>query len=87
MMDFDPLERRVLMSSYTVTNLLDHNWGVGQGFVTTTPLTSAGVDGTGAPTYRLATVGGALISKSFQKVVTTADVWRMQLGVRYALNW
>ena len=47
----------------------------------------AGVDATGAPTYKLATSGGQLISKSFQKVVTTADVWRMQLGVRYLLNW
>jgi len=35
----------------------------------------------------LATTGGQLISQSFQKVVTTADVWRMQLGVRYLLNW
>ncbi|HEX4573856.1 MAG TPA: carboxypeptidase regulatory-like domain-containing protein [Gemmatimonadales bacterium] len=70
-----------------VTNRLDHNWGVGQGFVTTTPLIAAGVDVNGAAQYRLATVGGQLISQSFQKVVTTADIWRMQLGVRYLLNW
>jgi len=55
--------------------------------VTTTPLSSAGVDAFGAPTYRLANLGTQLITKSFQKVVNTADVWRMQLGVRYMLNW
>ncbi len=82
-----PNRLQIRLDILNVTNLLDHNWGVAQGFVTTRPLSYAGVDATGAPTYRLATVGGALISKSFQKVVTTADVWRMQLGVRYALNW
>jgi len=82
-----PNRLQIRLDILDVTNLLDHNWGVAQGFVTTRPLSYAGVDATGAPTYRLATVGGALISKSFQKVVTTADVWRMQLGVRYALNW
>jgi hypothetical protein len=45
------------------------------------------VDGLGAVQYRLATVGTQLISKSFQKVVTTNDVWRLQLGVRYLMNW
>jgi len=46
-----------------------------------------GVDGNGAATYKLATTGGKLISQSFRKVVSTLDVWRMQLGVRYMLNW
>ncbi len=78
---------QIRLDILNVTNLLDKDWGVGQGFVTTTPLSSAGVDAFGAPTYRLATVGGQLITKSFQKVVNTADVWRMQLGVRYMLNW
>ena len=53
------------------------------------PLASQGVDATGANLYRLNTLstGGPLISKSFQKAVTVADVWRMQLGVRYMFNW
>ena len=82
-----PNRLQVRLDILNVTNLLDHNWGVGQGFVTNRPLNFAGVDATGAPTYRLANVGRQLISQSFQKVVTTADVWRMQLGVRYMLNW
>jgi hypothetical protein len=46
-----------------------------------------GVDVTGAARYQLATVGGQLISQSFQKNVSQFDVWRMQLGLRYLLNW
>ncbi|HMA42016.1 MAG TPA: carboxypeptidase regulatory-like domain-containing protein [Gemmatimonadales bacterium] len=70
-----------------VTNLIDRDWGVSQGLVTTRPLISAGVDATGAAQYRLATVSGQLISKSFTKNVSTFDVWRLQLGVRYLFNW
>ena len=82
-----PNRVQIRLDILNLTNLLHNDWGVAQGFVTTQPLISAGVDATGAPLYRLATSGGQLISKSFQKVVTTADVWRMQLGVRYLLNW
>jgi hypothetical protein len=69
------------------TNLLNRNWGVSQGLITNRPLAAAGVDATGASQYRLATVGGQLISKSFQKFVSTNDVWRFQLSVRYGFNW
>ena len=69
------------------TNLLKSDWGVSQGFVTQRPLSSSGVDATGAPTYTMANVGRNLISRSFQKNVSTFDVWRMQLGVRYMFNW
>jgi Carboxypeptidase regulatory-like domain len=82
-----PHRLQVRLDILNVTNFLDHNWGVSQGFVTTRPLIFAGVDALGVPQYRLANVGSQLISQSFQKVVTTADVWRMQLGVRYLLNW
>jgi len=82
-----PNRLQIRLDILNVTNLLDHNWGVSQNFVSARPLTYVGVDGLGAPQYTLATVGGQLISHSFQKVVTTADVWRMQLGVRYMFNW
>ncbi len=82
-----PNQLQVRLDILNVTNLISKDWGVGQGFVTTRPLTRVGVDPFGAATYRLATSGGQLISKSFQKMVSPADVWRMQLGVRYMLNW
>ena len=69
------------------SNFLNEDWGVSHGLITSRPLASQGVDASGASLYRLNLVGGQLISKSFQKIVTTADVWRMQLGVRYMFNW
>ena len=78
---------QIRLDMFNFTNWLNHNWGVSQGFVTTRPLTFTGVDATGAPTYTLANVGHNLISHSFQKNVSTLDVWRMQLGVRYMFNW
>src|SRR5438093_2597054 len=67
-----PNRVQIRLDILNATNLLHNDWGVAQGFVTTQPLISSGVDATGAPLYRLATSGGQLISKSFQKVVTTA---------------
>jgi len=78
---------QIRLDMLNFSNFLNKNWGVSQVLVTNRPLVSAGVDGTGASQYRLASVGTALISKSYVKFVTTADVWRMQLGVRYAFNW
>ncbi|HXY69060.1 MAG TPA: carboxypeptidase regulatory-like domain-containing protein [Gemmatimonadales bacterium] len=75
------------------TNWLNHNWGLGQiptlpsaGTGTVAPLVFVGTDANGAPTYRLENIGTSLISHSFQQSVTTNDVWRMNLGVRYMLN-
>ena len=78
---------QIRLDVLNVTNLINKQWGVAQGFVTNRPLVSAGVDALGAAQYRLATVGTDLITRSFQKIVTTNDVWRFQLGVRYMLNW
>ena len=78
---------QIRLDIFNFTNMLNSDWGVSQGFVTTRPLTFAGVDAFGAPTTRLANVGLNLISHSFQKNVSTLDVWRMQLGVRYMFNW
>jgi hypothetical protein len=78
---------QIRLDIFNFTNLLNSDWGVSQGFVTTRPLTSAGVDAFGAPTFTLANIGHSLISRTFQKNVSTLDVWRMQLGVRYMFNW
>jgi hypothetical protein len=78
---------QVRLDIFNVTNLLNNDWGVSQGFVTQRPLSSTGVDASGAPTYTLANVGHNLISQSFQRNVSTLDVWRLQLGVRYMFNW
>ncbi|HEV2670835.1 MAG TPA: hypothetical protein VGU74_07075, partial [Gemmatimonadales bacterium] len=86
-----PHALQIRLDMLNFTNWLNHEWGVSSIVITNRPLSSAGVDANGASLYRLATIGNApnakLISKTFQKAVTTADVWRMQLGVRYMLNW
>ena len=74
-----------------VTNLLNKDWGVAQTIITSRPLTAAGVDATGASRYTMATLGTApnavLISKTYQKLATATDVWRVQLSLRYMFNW
>ena len=86
-----PNNLQIRLDFLNFTNLLKSDWGVSQAIVTSRPLSSAGVDASGAALTRLATLGTApnavLISRSYQKVATTADVWRMQLGVRYMFNW
>jgi hypothetical protein len=83
---------QVRLDILNVTNLINHNWGLssmssipssGTGVA---PLVFVGVDATGAPTYKLQTIGTSLISSSFQKAAGLNDVWRMSLGVRYMLN-
>ncbi|AFH49935.1 Hypothetical protein IALB_2232 [Ignavibacterium album JCM 16511] len=68
------------------TNLLNKNWGVGDEFVTTSPLIFRSIDTEGKPVYRLRSVGGKLIDKTFQKSATVLDVYRIQLGIRYNFN-
>ncbi|HYS20285.1 MAG TPA: carboxypeptidase regulatory-like domain-containing protein [Gemmatimonadales bacterium] len=82
-----PNRLQIRFDILNVTNLINSDWGVSQFFVTQNPLIAKGVDVTGAAQYQLATTGGQLISNSFQKVVSQFDVWRMQLGVRYGLNY
>lgn len=69
-----------------VGNMLDDKWGVSQSLTSTSPLTSPGVDSEGKLRYRLRSINGALISKSYQYNAGLTDVWRIQLGVRYSFN-
>jgi hypothetical protein len=82
-----PNSLQIRLDMLNFSNFLNKDWGVSQGLVTSRPLAAVGVDASGASQYRLAAVGTSLISKSYVKFVNTTDVWRMQLGVRYAFNW
>uniref|UniRef100_A0A832DFW4 TonB-dependent receptor n=1 Tax=Ignavibacterium album TaxID=591197 RepID=A0A832DFW4_9BACT len=77
---------QVRVDILNVTNLLNKNWGVGDEFTTTQPLVFRSVDSEGKPVYRLRSIGGKLIDKTFQKSATVFDVYRIQLGVRYNFN-
>ena len=58
---------QVRLDVLNLTNLINKNWGIGQTFTTTRPLTYVGVDANGAATYRLAAVGTNLISSSYHQ--------------------
>ncbi|HEV7701675.1 MAG TPA: hypothetical protein VGO43_15700, partial [Pyrinomonadaceae bacterium] len=68
-------------------NLLNHNWG---GAVTPAnnnfnPLAFVGIDATTSrPTFRLNTFSSQLITSTFTRRVTGADVYTYQLGLRYS---
>lgn len=77
---------QVRVDILNVTNLLNKNWGVGDNFVTTQPLIFRSIDTEGKPVYRLRSVGGKLIDKTFEPSASIFDVYRIQLGVRYNFN-
>lgn len=71
-------------------NMINNAWGVGNVTTTANPLTLAGVDAEGVPSYRLATQvedgQTILLRDSFRKSITVDNVWQMQLGIRYTFN-
>jgi hypothetical protein len=71
-------------------NLLNHSWGAGQAIIQSRILSPQGVDATGAPLYRLATVttaaGTALVTNTFQTTAGISDVYVMMLSFRYTFN-
>jgi hypothetical protein len=69
-----------------VGNLLNSGWGVARRLVSAQPLTNAGVDGAGRPTYRLRVVNDELLARSLEPSATLFDVYRVQLGLRYSFE-
>ena len=80
-------------------NLLNSSWGVGQRLVVPTTqangaqlLTNPAVDAQGRASYRLAVVGGQLVTRSFETTTnigsgtTPADVYNFMLSFRYSFN-
>ncbi len=68
-------------------NLLNKNWGANYAAANNNfaPLAYAGVDGTGRPTFRLNTIGGQLLTSTYSRRNTSsADVYTIQLGVKYS---
>ncbi len=74
-----------------VGNLLNKKWGVGQRYkntnnATVRPLTSMAPLADGAARYTLANIGGKLLDTPLEQTTELADVFRIQLGVRYIFN-
>jgi len=67
-------------------NMLNSNWGVSQRLSRNNLLATPGVDASGALTYRLQVVNGALIKKSFESTSGLGDVYQFMLSFRYSFN-
>ena len=68
-------------------NLLNKNWGGAQRLVSNTPLVVRPTPAaTGIPLYRLRNIGTELMKQSYQRTSDLADVWRLQVGLRYSFN-
>jgi hypothetical protein len=71
-----------------VGNLLNKNWGTSQRILGGNGqiLTNPGVDALGRATYRLKVVNSQLINTTFEQNSGRADVFEIQLGLRYTFN-
>jgi hypothetical protein len=71
-----------------VGNLLNKDWGTSQRILGGNGqiLTNPGVDALGRATYRLKVVNSQLINTTFEQNSGRADVFEIQLGLRYTFN-
>jgi hypothetical protein len=85
---------RVRADIVNVGNMVNKNWGVSQqipsgagvnaGYA---PLTGTQVNAaTGTPTYQFRVRGSELLSDTWQKTLTRADVWELQLRLEYGFR-
>jgi Carboxypeptidase regulatory-like domain len=68
------------------SNLLNHDWGVGQRLVNAQPLTNASVDAQGRAAYNLRVVNNQLMSKTWETTASLTDVYQVQFSLRYSFN-
>ena len=71
-----------------VGNLLNPKWGIPDFPWQTSILNYRGTNAAGEPVYRIATNPGTtnIISETFRPSNSIANVWRMQVGLRYNFN-
>jgi hypothetical protein len=68
------------------TNLLNHNWGVGQRIIQNQILTNGAADSQGRASYRMALFNGDLVRETYQRTATFNDVYSFMLSFRYTFN-
>jgi hypothetical protein len=74
------------------TNALNHNWGVSQRLISTSPLTNPGIDTTtGKLTYRLRNFNNQLLGTSaatmpYQYNANLSDAYQVQVSIRFVFN-
>ena len=72
------------------TNLLNPDWGVGQRFTTTQPLTNPTIDANGNYTYRMRNIARdgkfELYNNTLEQAAGINDVYRVQFTLKYMFN-
>jgi hypothetical protein len=73
------------------TNALNHNWGVSQRLVSTSPLTNPAIDAQGRLSYRLRQFNNQLLGTSpstmpYQYNAGTADVYKVLVSLNFSFN-
>lgn len=78
---------RLTIDILNFTNMLNRDWGLRDNrILNNMPLTFAGANAAGQPTYRMQVVNGQLPTTPFIKNRSVASTWAMQIGVRYIFN-
>ncbi len=67
-------------------NLLNSNWGVSQRMVNNSPLTNPAVDSKGALGYRLRSISGKLMDRTFEQTSLLTDVYSIMITLKYNFN-
>ncbi len=65
-------------------NLINKNWGIQQRYIINNPLAFRSINGDGEPVYRMKQINDKLVTDQFEKNISTASTWSMQLGLRYS---
>lgn len=68
---------------FNVGNLINPASGVSYSVNTVNPLTAAGVDANGVPTFRMTRVNNSINYATYRKGTSIFDVWTAQFGIRY----
>jgi outer membrane receptor for ferrienterochelin and colicin len=69
-----------------VGNLLNKNWGGGQRIISNQPLVYRSTPTSGIPIYRFRNINNDLLTQTYQRTSSLADVWNLQIGLRYLFN-
>ena len=68
---------------FNIGNMINNKWGVAHVTNTTSPLAWSRTDANGLPFFKMNTVNNSLNYETYRKGTAVADVWQVQLGVRY----
>lgn len=73
---------------FNMGNLLNPSWGKVKAVNASSLLAVAStpVPGVSAPTFRLATAQGQVVTRTFRDVISTASTYSVQFGLRYLFN-